>query len=169
MKALFKLFSIFATSHLHNVVNHRIYLSEINALGVVSLDSYNYVISGCDNLERTTSSFLRIFKFFTNVTPSRKFESGESQYPVVNVFFTKRRNLLTILSSRKLQLRRIFGVLQFYQTKIYENFITKTKNQYHSWNYQKNRIFRSCRNFSRRFQKTLQENLFNRYFERLEL
>lgn len=161
MRSFSKILYTFALSHLHNRVNHRIYRNEINALGVVSLCSFYSVKCGCDNLRESHASlFNQFFKIFTqNVTPSRKFESGESQYPEINVIFTKRRNQLTIFSSTRLYFRKFCRFLRISSTKIFQDQYSKRRqNKYCFRNIKKGSFFWSRKIFQRSISKA-----FGRY------
>ena len=83
-----KLLHIFAMSNLFNrVVNHLDFTN--NYIGVVSLNSFCYALSGFDNLEGATLSFYKC-KLFSNVKPRKQFTAGTQGAPICNVLLTKR-------------------------------------------------------------------------------
>ena len=130
----------------------RIYLSEINALGVVSLNSYYKVysvISVFSDYEGSTPSF---FKFFTNAKHSRKFDADEQQYSAANVRSTKWR-LSAFLYSKGLHLQRIFNNDGNDQTQIFPDCHMQRRHQYYFRSYKEKSLFWPCRKFFRSFSK----------------
>ena len=148
MLLLIKIFSIFALQHPYNCrVKTRIYFTEINALGVVFLDSYCSAVSGCCNLEDSTPLFIYFFKFFTsNATPGRKFDADEQQYSAANVRSTTRRISL-FFCSRRLHFRRIPTTDAARSTEVFPYFDPQRRHQHYFRDYQEARLFRACREF----------------------
>jgi|GEM_PF-6831510 len=146
MLLLIKIFSIFVSPHSFSEISHRIYFTEINASGVVSLNSYYLVISGCGNLEGATPLFIKNLNFLLNATSSRKFDADEQQYSAANVRSTTRRVSL-FFCSKRLHFRRIPTTDAARSTEVFPYFDPQRRDQHYFRDHQKARLFRTCREF----------------------